>query len=285
LLDWEHYRGFVEKLSLDASRKHANWDDYVFKQFAMMPGAQLWQALGPRSGAQAILSSYLLMVSEAIAAGYIREMNWGRPCRSFMEYYIRELVPAAAAQNPPKTALMFLAEGWNIAEGLQNQPRWIDGFVASQTRELKCLDQVKTSVAAAIDKALSTPDCAAWTGNSRLYVLKPRDLIDDFLPGDMHLAAPIVVCVHDRRQHGSHVQVYLDKAGQSALAGPFPCAGNSQPAALAPATKISQNEVEIQGRLYQLPLIGTAFSELLTESGFYLASAEDSQRLWLLECE
>jgi hypothetical protein len=107
---------------------------------------------------------------------------------------------------------------------------------------------------------------------------------DEFLPGEMHLVAPNIVAVRDRRRDLS-LGLILRKQGQSELAGIF---ANTNPYTEAPSTLAPrwQGEWLTFGReRIQLKYLNEPFRWIQLSAGFVVTSAVNSQKLWIVESE
>ena len=110
-----------------------------------------------------------------------------------------------------------------------------------------------------------------------------NSVLEDFLPGEMHLAAPRVVCVADRRDPDHRLGLLLGHGGQSRWLGPVPAMAPYDEDGPKPAAKVSGGEARVGSHQVDLPLLGEAHRVASARAGFVVVSAVDSQRLWIVE--
>src|SRR2546421_535476 len=87
-------------------------------------------------------------------------------------------------------------------DGPQREPVWVDRYVLACAGQLRRLADLEPFLVQVLEPALLPAATAHWQGPFQVGVLDGRRLLDEFLPGEMHLAAPAVLCVHDRRLAG-----------------------------------------------------------------------------------
>jgi hypothetical protein len=124
---------------------------------------------------------------------------------------------------------------------------------------------------------------ASWGGPFGLVVLDTRAAHDPFLPGEMHLAAPAVLCVRDRRNPDVHLNILLRHGAGSRVLGLSPPLGEYPEEVHAPEVRFSDGRVRIGKHRVDVPLLGKPYRVATAGSGFVVASAADSQRLWIVE--
>ncbi len=108
-----------------------------------------------------------------------------------------------------------------MLEGLLGEPAWINQLVLARALELKQVTQLEQFLVDVLDPVLSPAPTAKFSGPFQQVVLDTRPLDEDFLPGEMTLAAPWVLCIHDRRRP-VRLGVLLQKSGRSELIGLLP---------------------------------------------------------------
>jgi hypothetical protein len=99
----------------------------------------------------------------------------------------------------------------------------------------------------------------------------------------MRLIAPVVAVVQDRRRP-TLLGVLLEEQGQSRLLGALTGIEGEYAEDAAPAIELQTNSARIGARKATLPLLTAPYRSLAACAGFVVASAVDSQRLWILEC-
>jgi hypothetical protein len=274
--------------------RHARWDAHLFEAYAAGPARWVLESVGSAPDAATVLCSYLALVREAVGAGYVTRVPIDRKLlryypdfewASVIELGLCHLLPNALAAVPGGRHLDALALVWNVAEGLQQQPRWLDRHVARRIRALESLDGFVDEVTRAVEDVLGPARPSSWAGPFASTILSTRDLAADFLPGAMHLAAPSVVCVHDRRREGVQVQLVYQRGGLSAVSGPYPCPGDHAISGDTPEAVWSPGELRIGAHRVALPTLVELKSMLVAAPGFAVVSARDSQRLWIVESE
>lgn len=272
------FRELLHQVSRNNRRRYAGWDAELFQEISIRIFYDLYGPLRKDPQLEELMPAVLELLGEALARGYL-DHRWqqGRP-RSLMQLLFTDLIPQRLPLVTGKRRLACLARAWNLAEGLRTQPAWLDGFVTSQGADLTDLDQLEGWLVTVLQKAMTKSVPPPWNGPFQVEVLNARDASPDFLPGPMHAVAPQVVCVHDRRSPRSRLQVYLHRAGKSVLAGPFACDYRPEETAI----NFSKNRALVDGQSIELPLLGQGHSGL-RQGAFFLASAIDSQRLWVAE--
>jgi hypothetical protein len=113
-------------------------------------------------------------------------------------------------------------------------------------------------------------------------VLDLRSLHDDFLPGEISLAAPAVLRVAERRQ-AREAGVLLRRGGQSELLGLTEGLGDYAEADTGPPVEFHDGGATVGGRAVELPFLRACHRHAVAGAGFIAACAVDSQRLWIVE--
>ncbi len=196
---------------------------------------------------------------------------------------MRAWLPVRLAALPAEEHLPLLARVWNLAEGLARESGWVNAYVLARVGELHGDTSPEAFLVEALRPLLEPAPPARWEGPYRVTLLSLRPADDDFLPGDMHLAAPAVLVVEDRRRP-VRVAVHLRRDGRSAVLGtlgptrPFP----EHPPAVAVAW--DGGTVGLGGERVCLPFFPGPFRWSVARAGYLAASAVDSQKLWIVEC-
>lgn len=184
------------------------------------------------------------------------------------------LAPIAAPAR-----LNTLADLFNLCEGLCSAEPWFDPYVASRLDGLGDLSDLPTLVELALDDVLSPLPVDG--GALQQIMLDPRPIDPQFVPGQMWLAAPRVVCVADRRRD-ARLGVALG-TDQVTLFGPIPALDRVEPP--APLITIIDDYRAKWGEQHlgfhaQYPLHSTlAFANVVC------LTADDSQRVWVVRPE
>lgn len=264
-----------------ARRTSSRFDAARFGALVGAQGRQLWNDIAGEPHAAAVLRSYLRLLAEAVGMGCL--IDDAGVQRDFLSDVLVRQVPARLARVAPERRVPCLAMLWNLGEGLLQEPAWLNRFAMAFAGEVRDLAALPAHLGAVLEPVLVPPPPSQWAGPCTLAVLDPRPLADGFLPGEMHLAAPAVVCVHDRRRAGSQLGVLLARGGHSRLLGATPCLGATVHEGARPAVTFSPGHVAVGGHRVALGWLRAPLERLVTATGFVLASAIDSQRLWVVD--
>jgi hypothetical protein len=250
----------------------------------------LWDRLAarPHGSDGATFSAYLSLLREAVGAQYLGRAgdaagDVAPPWACFLEFCLLKLVPGALADEPAEERVRLLATAWNIGEGLLREPAWLDHYVVAYAAGLPRVGDVESFVLRVLGPVLEPSSPASWGGPFGLVVLDTRTAHDPFLPGEMHLAAPAVLCVRDRRDPGVHLSILLRRGAGSRILGLSPPLGDYAEGRPAPAVTFSDGRVRIGEHRVDVPLLGAPYRVATAGTGFVVASAPDSQRLWIVE--
>jgi hypothetical protein len=281
----------VAAAARDASTRHARWDAATFAALVEGPARTLWDRIhGQPLSAQA-MAAYLNLLREAVAAGYVRGHAWaGRDAadgpaawRSCLEYCLVSAVPNDLPRLPPDGRVALLAKIWNLGEGLLREPAWVDRYVVSRLGELAGVSGIEEFLVTVLEPVLEPAPPAQWRGPFRATVLDLRPSADDLLPGRMTLAAPTLLTVQDRTRPTLFVNVLLRRDGRSQALGASGGLPPYEQAVRPPAVEFARDRVTVAGHPVPLPLLDHVHEHLVVPAGFVVASALDSQRLWIVE--
>jgi hypothetical protein len=226
----------------------------------------------------------LRLIQEGIGGGYLKRMNAtpGPPWPNFLTFCLVHLVPGGLAQTPVKQRLPLLAKIWNLSEGLLREPAWVDRYVTANAASLQEPAGIANFLVETLEPALAPTKPAQWKGPFALTILDSRAADDEFLPGQMHLAAPAVLCIHDRRRADIHLAVFLQTQRRSRFLGLTPCLGEYDGHPQLPL-QLGEHRLDIGGQQVRLPFLRSAHTHVAATTGFVAVSAVDSQRLWIVE--
>ncbi|MFO0650806.1 MAG: hypothetical protein U0326_31570 [Polyangiales bacterium] len=261
---------------------NSRFDGALFRTIAEGAAAKLWAHVEGSEGDETLLRSYLRLVVEATGMGCLAK-DPGGAHRNLLSLALLDLAPENLAAFPPGVRPHVLAFLWNVGEGLLAEPAWMNRYAAAMCADVTDLNALSYKLEAVLEPVLAPRAPSRWAGPHTVKVLDPRSVRDDFLPGAMHLAAPSVVCLHDRRAPKVHLGVMLDHGGRSAILGMTPCLGGTVPETAIPAVEFTPNAVKIADRAVALPWLRAPRDQLVTATGFVLATAVDSQRLWVID--
>jgi hypothetical protein len=262
-------------------RASSRFDADRFHDLAGDVGATLWELIGDEPHAQVVLRSYLRLVAEAVGMGCLVPDADGNP-RDLLSHLFGNLVPFNLERVPPGERAACLAALWNLGEGLLQEPAWLNHYAIAFC-DYTDLRALPGRLATSLEPVLVPPPPSGWAGPCTVAVVQPATIIDVFLPGAMHLATPSVVCVHDRRVDGFQVGLLLAHGGQSRLLGAVPCLGSTLHEGALPAVTFGRDHVAIGEHQVRVPHLREPLEKLVTAAGFVVASAADSQRLWIVD--
>jgi hypothetical protein len=268
----------IEQLAQKSATQFANWNPSLFQDYC--------QAL-LRDHAKSPLSSPLVatalaeMLCEGIGRGYLTTSLHAHPA-NLMEYCFRNWLVSRLADVAAERKLHFLADAWNLLEGVLREPSWVNAYVMARVRELHGEHCLESFLGVVLKPLFEPATMANWTGPFRVIMLSLRACDDEILPGDMHLVAPTILAIRDRRRDLA-CGVVLRKQGQSELAGIF---GETSPFVEQPSITAPSWQAEwvtFGKERIQLPFLGEPFRWLQVRAGFVVASAVNSQKLWIVE--
>jgi hypothetical protein len=272
----------VEATAAEGPRRFAHWDAALFDELSHGPVIALSKTLASQSQAAKVFTAYLRLLQEAIGAGYLYRTSSER-APNFLAFCLVRWIPEALGQVPPADQLPLLVKVWNLGEGLLREPAWVDRYVLASAAGPLPLQEIEAFLVRVLEPALAPAAPARWGGPFTVAVLDPRPLHEEFLPGEMHLAAPAVVCVHDRRHPAVHLGVFLRPDRRSRFMGLTPCLGEYPAESGLPAVRLEERRLVVGGQNVDLPFLRFGHRHLLARAGFSVASAVDSQRLWIVE--
>ena len=270
----------------EGPRKFARWDAAVFDAVATGPVAALAERLGGQPDATAVLSGYLRLVQQGVGSGVVKQTAAGPAgWSSFLERLVVELIPARLPEIAPERRMRVLVDAWNLGEGLLREPAWVDRYVNACAPALPRLDALEDFLVRTLGPVLTPAPPAAWTGPLKVAILDLRAAHDDFLPGRMHLAAPTVLCVEDRRRAGLQVGVFLRRGQKSEPLGVVFGLGEYRESDAMPKVEVADGKAKIGARVADVPTLRRCHTFAVARAGFVAACAPDSQRLWVIESE
>jgi hypothetical protein len=278
----EEFERIAAEVAAHGRRASSRFDAARFQAVAAGRGRVLWLQLTGEPHGAAVLRSYLRLVAEASAMGCLVEDPRGGQ-RDFLSELLVSLIPERLVDVAPERRAPCLAALWNLGEGMLQEPVWLNRFAIAFTGEVADLLALPDHLAAVLEPVLVPRPPSQWLGPCTLQVLDPRPIADGFLPGAMHLAAPPLVCVHDRRRAGAQLGVLLEHGGRSRLLGATPCLGTTVQDGARPAVTFAPGQLAVGGHEVALGWLREPLEKLVTSTGFVLASAVDSQRLWVVD--
>jgi hypothetical protein len=264
-------------MSENAERDYVNWDRELFSRFCQYPIKYIAEDLDRKA-----IEGYLTLIREAILCGYLT--GFGSRQRTFQEHCLVHLLSNELCQTAEKKRPALMVKVWNLCEGLSREPAWVNQYVMSRSSELEQLTKLSTFLANVLKPVLTPMEKSCWGGSFKLTQLNTRAIDDDFLPGPMMLTAPAVLAIQDRRRD-TRLSVLLQRDGKSQLLG----LSDNQPSYhedfARPAIEVKANEVLIGDHRIALPHLQVVEQSFMTETGFFVSSAADSQQLWIVESQ
>lgn len=266
----------IERLAKKGAKQFSQWNPSLFQGYC--------QALlhdPPQTSSLPVTTALAEMVCEGIGHGYLTTSLDGQPA-NLMEFCLRHWLLAQLAEAAAGRRLALLADTWNLLEGVLHEPGWVNAYVLARAGQLHKEPSLEAFLRRALQPLFEPATRAQWQGPFRVATLSLRPCDDDILPGDMHLVAPAVLTVRDRRRDLG-CGVVLRKQGQSELAGIFNQTSPfvEEPSAAPPSW---QGEwLTLGNDRVQLPFLGEPFRWLQVHAGFVVASAVNSQKLWIVE--
>jgi hypothetical protein len=268
----------------EGARTFAAWDPALFDAVAAGPASALADALDDQPG---VLRGYLRLVLEAIGTGALRRAGApsgpGGGWTTFLERCLLQLVPDLLPAVAPERRLPLLVEAWNLGEGLLREPPWVDRYVGACAARLKDLADLEGFLVRTLEPVLTPSPPSEWKGPLRVSVLDFRPWHEEFLPGELHLAAPTVLGVADRRLPGVQMGVLLRPGGQSEVLGLTVGLGGYAEEGERPSLVFEDQRVKVAGQEVALPYLRSCARHAVARAGFVAACAVDSQRLWIVE--
>jgi hypothetical protein len=272
---WDRLR----RLGEEGPRQFSHWDGRLFGAYCRTVLPAAWERLP--AGCVGTFAALSEMVQQGIGEGYLKSDPDGASL-NLLEFCLREWLPGVLAGRPAREHLPLLARVWNLGEGLLREPGWVNRYVMSRIGELRDDRGPEEFLVEVLRPLLESAPASRWEGPYRVTLLSLRPADDEFLPGEMHLAAPTVLVVADRRRP-VRLGVHLRRQGRSIVLGafgpssPFP----EQPSAVGVAWE--RGHVSIGGELVELPSLHAPLRWAVAPAGFLVASAVDSQKLWIVE--
>jgi hypothetical protein len=279
--DLKHH---LAELRHDGPRRFARWDAALFDAVVAGPAKALAQGIAPPAKVVPVLAAYLRLVQEAVGTGAVRQAGpsaagW----TTFLERCLVQLVPERLPRVDPEQQVPLLVKLWNLGEGLRREPEWVDRYVSACADGLKSLAEVEAFLVKTLEPVLTPLLPASWKGPFAVTVLDLRRVHDEFLPGPMHLAAPTVVRVRDRRHPDLQIGVLLRRERKSEVLGLTQGLGEYGETDGHPAVGFDDQRLQLAGQAVELPLFRRCAHHAVARAGFVVACAVDSQRLWVVE--
>jgi hypothetical protein len=270
----------------EGPRKFSRWDAGVFDALVDGPAVALAGRLTGQPDAGSVLAGYLQLVQQGVGTGVLKQAVVGKTgWSSFLERLLVEVVPARLPEIDPGQRLPVLVDAWNLGEGLLREPAWVDRYVNACATALPRLDVLEVFLVRTLGPVLTPAPPAAWNSALKVSVLDLRAAHDDFLPGRLHLAAPAVLCVEDRRRPLLQIGVFLRHGQKSEPLGVVSGLGEYEEGGKLPSVQVEDGRVRVGSKAVEVPGLRRCRAFAVARAGFVVACAPDSQRLWVIESE
>lgn len=290
--------GGLAELVRQAAARFPGWSEVRFRALVEGPGRAVARALQAAPDRGATLDAYLRLLAEGVGAGMLDPAPGAGGAATRV---LLELAPRDLPRIPAGSRVAALARAWNLVEGVAAQAAWLQAWVAGGADELRSLESLPEDLVAILDLGRAEPGGACW-GAARLgAVLDPRGHDEDFLPGRIHLSQATLACVHDRIRPDVHLSVGLRRGGRSRFLGVGPCRDGSrsvsqvrlrfqedavrirEPVDVHPCVPAPEDPADFRESVVDAPRFGAWHSHYASAAGFLVMSAEDSQRVWVVE--
>ncbi len=259
----------------------ANFDAERFHSL-FGPGAQALDEALDGEDRERLVRAYLRLGQESLARGYILSAK-GLPA-----HLLLKLAPEQLPRLDAQARMQTLAELWNLSEGVCREPRWMQSYLGARAQELDSLGSLRLKLIELLEPVLAPGSPSTFSANIKTAQIDTRALDDEFLPGDMFLCAPTVVAIIDRARPVC-LGLILRENKKSQLIGPLGMLGDRDMFEGLEATdevaKVERGTsgLRLNGQSIDLPLLGQVHQHTVAPAGFIVASAVDSQRLWVWE--
>lgn len=275
----------MDGLEVDGRTLYAKWSPAVWENLCRGPAARLSQGLEGRPDRKEILENYLALGREAVGLQYVDKpiFDPDPPAPpAFLATLWIDVLPRLLPAIAPKQAIELLAKVWNVGERLIREPVWLTRYLSGRLDKLRDLARFEEWLRESLTPVIDQPPPARWTGPMTCAILDCRPFHDEFLPGKIHLAAPAVACVHDRREERVRLGVLLRRGRESLCLGRTPCLGDF-PVSDGPAVSFAGQGLRVGSQEVVLPHFGAPHGHAVAPTGFVVAAARASQRLWIVE--
>jgi len=268
---------------MDGRTLFAKWNPGAWEAIGRGPAATLAKALEGRSDREALLTDYLTLAREAVGLQYVDTTSFA-PARppTFVATCWIDLLPRLLPTVPPNHTREVLALLWNAGERLIREPVWLTRYLTGCIGKLTDLSRFEPWLRESLTPVLQELPTSSWTGPMTCTIVDCRPFHEDFLPGTLHLAAPAVACIHDRRQDRIRLGLLLRPDRASLCFGRTPCLGEFPPPKV-PAVTVGENTVRIGTLSCPVPHFGPIAGFAVSPAGYVIAALQNSQCLWIVE--
>src|SRR5262245_6055212 len=124
----------LRRLGEEGHRRFSNWNAPLFAAYCRTVLQAVRKSLPPEG--DRAFKGLSEMVQHGIGEGYLRR-DPEAPPQNFLEFCIRNWLPAVLAELPAEEHVRLLAQVWNLGEGLLREPDWVNQYVMSRIGELR----------------------------------------------------------------------------------------------------------------------------------------------------
>jgi hypothetical protein len=256
----------------ECERRFARWDGASFEAWVRGPVAEVWAADEARG------ADLLRLVAEGIGRGALGPLDQ-RP-RSWLDGLLRGPLPGWIAATPPEGRAALLVRVWNLGEGAAREAPWMDRFLLARLSALSGPETVLADVTRELEPLLDEGPPCPWTGPYRVSTVDLRPSDPKFLPGQLQLLGPRVLAVADRRRDVT-LGLVLGPGEPAVLGAMDPIEAPSERPA-RPSVRWDGGVLVIGADRVTLPALGEPLELLVAPAGYVVATAESSQRLWVV---
>lgn len=273
----------IERLAQKGRTQFSNWSAPLFENYCQATLPRLIGSAETAAAWQPAAAAFAELLCEGVGRGHLTVQLHAEPV-NLMEYCLRDWLVSRLIQVSTKQRIRFLVSAWNMLEGLLREPRWVNCYVMARAHELENENDLQVFLTRVLRPLFEPTTSSNWSGPFRVTMQSLRSGDDEFLPGEMHLVAPNILAVRDRRRDLT-LGLILRKQGQTELAGIFSDTSpfTDSPPAISPRWQgewLSLGTAQVQ-----LKFLAEPFRWIQASAGFVVASAIDSQKLWIVESE
>ncbi len=277
--------------NLLGKKQYALWNENVFENLCNTSLSYFWERCDKDLAAT---ENYLKLLMEGMGRGYIthiaqpqyadfyrQHFTWG----SLLEYWLVLQIPLEVPGLPKSERLATMSSVWNLGENILKQPSWIDRYLLHKILATPTLFAgIEKQLEQWMEPVLRQPPVAQWKAPFDVTVFDGRKISGEFLPGEMRLSAPSIVCVSDRRLNTVFGGLFLNE-DPCVLLSHHRHLGDYSGRDTRVEVSFGDSEVRIAGQVVALPHFGKMHSHLVCGQGIILATAKDSQRIWKIQCQ
>ena len=281
----------VATASQTGRETHAGWNNDLFAEAARLLGGFVWKQSHHDTVAT---ENYLRLLAEGVGRGFLTQSyapehlehfsqlyRWG----CLLEYWLNVTLPLELPKLPPARRSAVMARVWNLGENILRDQPWIDPYLLKKcVAHSPTLAELENQLNAWMEPLLQPPRQATWQPPFDTQQVDGRIIHPDFLPGEMGLAAPALVCVRDRRLDAIFGGVFLHEHPCRVISHhrDFRADLDRTPSV---HVEFKPGQAVINGHVVALPYLNRVHSHLVCHHGAVVISALDSQRLWVIRCQ